>query len=325
MSVVSEDATLKAAIGGDEAAFEQLIAPYLRELRVHCYRMAGSLHEADDLMQESLLKIWKGLANFEGRASLRTWLYKLVTNVCLDALEKRAPRLLPTGLKPEDSDPLWLEPCPSSLYRAAETSPAAHYENRQSIALAFLVAIQRLPAKQRATLILREVLGFEATECAELLGLSVAAVNSALQRARSTLSDWGAEQQVSPPTADHSDLLRQYVRAWEQADVNALVALLLKDATLAMPPMPQWLSGAEAIGSSIQEMVFAPAGPGVFRLIQTEANGAPAFAAYQRDSSSGEMRPMSIHVIEIADGRIASITAFLDGWLFEAFDLPTVL
>lgn len=319
--------TLEAAANGDEKAFELLLAPHLQELRVHCYRMAGSLHEADDLMQESLLRIWKGLPGFERRSNLRTWLYKIVTNVCLDILDRRAPRLLPFDLDPAagPSEPLWLEPCPASLYRAATPPPDAQYEIRQSVALAFLVAIQLLPPRQRAALLLHYVLGFRASECAELLDLSTAAITSALQRARATLAARKQPARTASLTVEDSALLQRYVQAWEQADVEALVALLLSDATLSMPPLPQWISGAQAIGASILSMVFAPAGPGAFRLILTEANSQPAFVAYQLDRATGQMNAMSLHVLELRDGGIASITAFLDPTLLAPFGLPNTI
>lgn len=327
-----DEEILKAAQRGDHAAFEQLVAPYLRELRATCYRMSGSLHDADDLMQEGLLKVWKGLPGFQGRANLRTWLYKIVTNVCLDALEKRGPRLLPMDLGPAAApgaaigppvlETPWLEPCPAEWYRSTEPSPAARYDARESVAFAFLVAIQHLPPKQRAVLLLRDVLGFEAAEIADLLDLSVAAVNSALQRARTTLASLDERPPGAPLTGDDSELLAQYVQAWERADVNALVAVLLKDATLSMPPLPQWLVGSEAIGASIGGMVFTPAGPGAIRLVRTEANGLPAFAAYQRDRESEEMRAMALHVLTLRGGYVAAITAFLDPSLFVPFGLP---
>jgi RNA polymerase sigma-70 factor (ECF subfamily) len=317
-----DDGLLDAAQSGDGGAFESLVAPYLRELRAHCYRMAGSLHEADDLMQESLLKAWKGLPKFERRSDLRTWLYKVITNVCLDELDKRGARVLPMelGNDPGATDPLWIEPCPADVYRSSEPSPADCYESRQSVALAFLVAIQLLPARQRAALLLRDVLGFQATECAELLDLSVAAVNSALQRARATLAARQGSSRTVSPTMDDSALLERYVR--EQSDVGALVSLLLRDATLAMPPLPQWVAGAAAIGASIQDMLFGPAGPGVFRLVRTEANGQPAFGAYKLDRASGEALAMSLHVLELSNGGVASITAFLNPSLLAAFGLP---
>jgi RNA polymerase sigma-70 factor, ECF subfamily len=333
--MTTDDGNLAAAQAGDHDAFERLVAPYLRELRTHCYRMAGSLHDAEDLLQETLLKVWKGLPGFEQRASFRTWLYKTATNVCIDALEKRDHRSLPMQLgaavQPTDPigpprfDPIWLQPCPAEFYASAELSPAAHYDRRQSVALAFLVAIQLLPARQRAVLILHDVLGFQAAECAGFLDLTTAAVNSSLQRARGTLGAQERELSPAPPTSAQSAVLERYVRAWESADVDALVALLLDDATLEMPPLPQWLRGAGAIGQSIGGMVFAAAGPGAFRLVPTEANGQPAFAAYQLDRDCGEMWAMALHVLGLSDGRIASITAFLDPSLLPAFGLPATI
>lgn len=330
--------TLRAAQSGDESAFRELVAPYRRELRAHCYRMAGSLHEADDLLQESLLRVWNGLPRFEGRSNVRTWLYKVTTNACLDTLERKSARVLPRELGPAagPGDPIgpprldlpWLEPCPEDLYTATEMSPEARYGERESVALAFLVALQVLPAKQRVVLILKDVVGWEATECAELLGLSVAAVNSALQRARETLASRSDAQRASVPPVDDartSTLLSRYVEAWEKADTSALVALLHEDATLAMPPLAEWVAGAQAIGASIGSMVFGPGGEGAFRLVPTEANGQPAFAAYQRDPGSGELRAAAVHVLEMEDGHVMSICAFLDPSLFVKFGLPSVL
>jgi len=331
----AEDNALNAAQRGDAEAFQRLMAPYLRELRTYCYQMAGSMHDADDLMQETLLRAWKGLPRFEQRSSIRTWLYKVASNVCIDALEKRERRVLPMDLGdaaglndpigPPRMDVNWLEPCPAEFYSSEAKSPGAVYERRQSVALAFLLAIQHLPAKQRAALMLHDVLGFQAAECGDLLDLSTPAVNSALQRARGTLSARPEELRPLPPTSEESALLEQYVRAWESADVDALVALLRKDATLEMPPLPQWLQGAESIGSSIGGMLFAAAAPGDFRLLPVEANGRPAFAAYQIDRSSGMMVAMGLHVLRFGNGRIASITAFLNPALLRAFGLPEMM
>ncbi len=227
----NERSTLEAARAGDERAFAQLIAPYRRELRAHCYRLSGSLHDADDLLQESLLRAWRGLGTFAGRSSLRTWLYKVSTNACLDALEKRPARLLPFDLGPPVAgdarlaaprhEPIWLEPWPDAPADAAAASPEARYGGRESVALAFLVALQLLPARQRAVLLLRDVLGWQASGCAELLGLSVAAVNSALQRARETIDRRApaladASATVDPETAA---VLARYVAAWETTEV----------------------------------------------------------------------------------------------------------
>jgi RNA polymerase sigma-70 factor (ECF subfamily) len=329
-----DEATLEAAQRGDQSAFARLIAPYERELRAHCYRMSGSLHDADDLLQESLLRAWRGLPKFEGRSALRTWLYKVTTSACLDALEKRAPRTLPMDLGPPVGanesigpprpEPIWIEPCPRELYESDDApSPEASYARRQSVALAFMAALQLLPARQRAVVILRDVLGWQASECAALLDASVAAINSAHQRARETLAT-RADGFDRAPRADAATaaLLSRYVRAWELADVGALVALLHEDATLAMPPLPQWLAGAPAIGASIEAMVFAPAGPNGFRLVAVEANGQPAFAAYERDRERGGWRAAGVHVIDVRGDRIAGIVAFLDSGLFGAFGLP---
>jgi RNA polymerase sigma-70 factor (ECF subfamily) len=319
---------LETARAGDHQAFARVIEPYRRELRAHCYRMAGSLHDADDLMQESLLRAWRGLPGFEGRASLRTWLYRVTTTTCLDQLDKRGARLLPTELGPAarpdavgaagpgPGDDSFLEPCPPELYAGTE-SPEARYAQRESVALAFLVALQRLTPKQRAALILRDVVGLEASECAELLDLSVAAVNSALQRAREAV----VVQPSQPPARDpqRDVILARYVEAWERTDVGALVALLCEDATLAMPPIREWLAGASAIGGAIDVMVFRPAGPGTFQLVPIEANGLPGFAVY----AGGQA--MALHLLELREGRIAAITAFIDPSLFPRFGLAGAL
>jgi RNA polymerase sigma-70 factor (ECF subfamily) len=312
---------LEAARRGDQDAFARVIAPFRRELRAHCYRMAGSLADADDLLQDSLIRAWRGLAGFEGRASLRTWLYKVTTHACLDALDRKAPRLLPMDLGepstgpvgPPIEDAAFIEPCPPELYTET-SSPESRYARRESVALAFLVALQLLTPKQRAALILCEVVGMEASECAELLGLSVGAVTSALQRAREVLAKRHAPLPPLDPGRDA--VLARYVAAWERADSAALVALLRDDATLAMPPLREWLLGSAAIGASIQAMVFASAAPGVFQLVPLEANGLPGFAAYAGGHA------LAIHLVDIREGKIAAITAFLSPRLFPAFGQP---
>jgi len=318
---------LLAAQAGDEDAFRRLVAPFRRELAAHCYRMAGGLHDAEDLLQESLLRAWRALPGFGERASLRTWLYRVTTSACLDALERKGPRLLPMDLGPPNGpmapprdEPVWLEPCPPSFYADVTPSPEARYSARESVAFAFLVAVQRLPPRQRAVLLLRDVLGYAADECAALLEMSVAAANSALQRARETLP--GAAAQPRPP-ADGATraLLERYVRAWEQADVSALVALLHDEATLTMPPLPAWVRGARAIGASLAAMVLTPDARGRFRFEPTEANGLPALAAYDR-TAGGAWRAASLHVIDVEGDRIAGITAFVDPSLFAPLGLP---
>jgi RNA polymerase sigma-70 factor (ECF subfamily) len=334
--VADDDATLAAARSGDEAAFARLVAPFQRELKAHCYRMSGSIHDAEDLLQEGLVRAWRGLPTFEGRSTLRTWLYKVTTSACLDALESKGRRILPMDLGPANGDasaeparafePTWLEPCPEHLYAEAPVSPEARYRTRESVALAFLVALQLLPAKQRAVVILRDVLGWQATECASLLGSSVASVNSALQRGRETLevSAAGAREIPAPIDDAHtSELLARYVHAWELADVGALVSLLREDATLAMPPWSAWFRGPAAIGASIGAMLFTPGARGTFRLVPTRANGLPAFAMYQRDPAGGAMRARAVHLLEVDGTSISAITAFLDASLFEVFGLPS--
>jgi RNA polymerase sigma-70 factor (ECF subfamily) len=326
-----EQDQLAAARQGDEAAFRHLVGPYRRELRAYCYRMAGSLDDADDLLQESLVRAWRGLSSFEGRASFRTWLYRVAWSCCVDVLQSKPMRKLTVDHGPpaQPDDPIpapdgstWIGPCPASLYADGAPSPEARYSTRESVALAFLAALQLLPPKQRATLLACDVLGWSAPECAEMLGSTVASVTSSLQRARETIetrSD-GWRPKV-PAEAVTRELLAKYVQAWERADVPALVSLLHEEATLAMPPMAFWLLGPRAIGQSIGAMVLTPEARGRFVLVETEANGSPAFAAYARQQGGG-FAPVALHVIAFADDRIAAMTAFLDPALFGKLDLP---
>jgi RNA polymerase sigma-70 factor, ECF subfamily len=325
------DATLVAARGGDEKAFAELVAPFQRELRAYCYRMAGSLYDAEDLLQESLLRAWRGLGSFEGRSSLRTWLYRVTWTACMDTLEKKSARSLvvDSGPPADPREPVpppgsdeWIGPCPASLYADDAPSPEARYSARESVALAFLAALQLLPPRQRAALLARDVLGWSAEECADMLGSSVASSNSALQRARQTI-DERASRWRPRLTEERSTraLLGQYMQAWERADVGALVSLLHEEATLSMPPLPIWLYKPEAIGASIGAMVLTPEARGAFRFVETEANGVPALAAYAKDET-GRFVPSALHLLSIRDGRIDAITAFLDPALFVRFGLP---
>jgi len=250
----AETAFLQAALAGDHAAFEQITAPYQRELLVHCYRILGSLEDAEDILQETWLRAWRRLATFEGRAPFRAWLYKIATHTALDAQESRRRRVLPMATHaPADpfvappapsAETLWLEPIPSSLLPLANTTPETAYEAHENVSLAFLAALQHLPGRQRAVLILREVLDWQAMEVAELLDMTVAAVNSALQRARATMkAQYTAFKTGSvAPAGDvrMATLLQQYVQAWETADATRMVALLRHDAVLTMPPVPAW-------------------------------------------------------------------------------------
>lgn len=342
--------TVAAARAGDHEAFARLFERHRRELRAHCYRMAGSIHEADDLLQESMLRAWRGLARFEGRSSLRVWLYRVTTNTCLDVLASRRARVLPQSLgaplgltsdpnaplSPPGRDVPWIGPCPRELEESvgadldAEPSPEARLSARESVALAFLALLQTLPPRQRAVLLLRDVVGWEATACAEALEMTVAAVNSALQRARETLGDGLPAPTAEPSSEASRELLARYLAAWESSDVAALVRVLRHDATLAMPPMTSWFEGAEAIGASIGAMVLVPGSAGRFRGVATWANGAPAFQVYVRDDATGEFHPQALHVLTLDERdpsapRIAAIDAFIDPTLPALFGLPAAL
>lgn len=324
-----DDDHLTAARSGDDAAFRALIAPYQRELRAFCYRMSGSLADADDLLQDSLVRAWRGLHTYEGRASLRTWLYKVAWSACIHALESRAARALPVdvGAPADPNDPMppprddWVGPCPANVYADA-APPDAAYSSRESVALAFLAALQLLPPRQRAILIARDVLGWTADECAEAFDTTLASVTSALQRARETIAERSPRWRASvPDDATTRSLLARYIAAWEQADSAAFAALLHAEATFSMPPLPIWLRGPEAISASVELMVFAEDGPEAFRFVETEANGLPALAAYRRNAA-GELAAASIHVLTISGDRITDITVFLDPSLLPRFGLP---
>jgi RNA polymerase sigma-70 factor (ECF subfamily) len=302
----AEAARLAAAREGDEHAFAQLTGPYRRELQVHCYRMVGSLHDAEDLVQETMLRAWRRLGTFEGRTSLRRWLYAIATNACLNALE-REPRVVLFPTSGDDPPPIaridWLEPYPDSLLPdPAGGDPQARLDLRESVALAFLAAIQHLPARQRAMVLLFDVLGWSAAEIAELLETSVAAVNSGLQRARATLETRPAAR---PTEAEERALVERFVEAWDRVDIEGLVKLLRDDAVLAMPPEPVWFLGAEAIG---EFFATSPANGDLTRikLVPTRANLRPAVAAYL------DGRAYGIMVFEIRDGQISEIVGFPD-------------
>jgi RNA polymerase sigma-70 factor (ECF subfamily) len=332
----SESVEVAAALAGDHAAFERLTTRYRRELLVHCYRILGSFEEAEDVLQETLLRAWRRLASFEGRAPLRAWLYKIATHTALNAQAGRRRRSLPTAThRPADPQApllapnheiLWLEPLPDALLTASSASPEAIYDTHESVTLAFLAALQHLPGRQRAALILRDVLGWQATEVAELLDMSVIAVNSALQRARETMKArrpaivTGA---IVPATDERTaTLLARYVQAWEAADTALLVTLLRDDAALTMPPVPSWYCGRAAIGAFFATQVAGPA-RGRYRLVPTGANGGPAFGLYRRDTA-GVYQPYALQVLSISGDQIAAIHAFpaRDDRLFPRFSLP---
>jgi len=268
----NEAERLTAARLGDSQSFSELTEPYRRELQVHCYRILGSLHDAEDMVQETMLRAWKRLETYEGRASLRAWLYKIAIHACLDLLDRqRSRRLLPaqTGpasdphgqISPPTTEILWLDPIPDEwLEDRSAINPEARYSDSESISLAFLTALQALPPRQRAVLILRDVLDFSAIETAEVLDLTVSAVNSALHRARTSLSHGYQRYDIQVYDEHTQSLLELFVKAWESADVDGLVALLKEDAALAMPPSPSWFRGRDAIRVFLAGTIFADGG-----------------------------------------------------------------
>jgi RNA polymerase sigma-70 factor (ECF subfamily) len=336
-------AHLAAARRGDHHEFSGLTEPYRRELQVHCYRLLGSFHEAEDLVQETLLRAWRRLDTYAGRASFRAWLYKIATNACLDALasRKRARRLLPpathraadphAAIKPPE--PIWLEPYPDAWLVEAAANPEARYAAQESISLAFLTALQLLPPRQRAVLILSDVLDWRAREVAELLDLSVSAANSALHRARTTLArHYRARPRQMVPAAKDDErtqsLLRKYVQAWEAADVDGLVALLKADVVFTMPPSPSWYRGRAATSAFVAATVFKDEGlfagqaVGRWRLRPVRANGQPAFALYQR-AEAGRYRAFGLQVLSLDGDRLAQVASFLDPAFVSLFGLPS--
>ncbi len=330
---------LAAARAGDQLEFGRLTEPHRRELQVHCYRLLGSLHEAEDLVQETMLRAWRRLDTFEGRASFRAWLYKIATNACLDALDQRPRRSLPEStypaadprrpLDPPLSDSAWLEPLPDDLIAEVDENPEARYTVRESVTLAFLTALQTLPPRQRAVVILCEVLDWRAKEAADCLGLTVSAVNSALHRARVTLAKHyhGPEHKAvsSLGEAQIRDLLDRYLRAWEAADVEALVGLLKEDAALAMPPIPSWYRGRDSIRLILLANPFAGDGRGRWRLVPTRANASPAFGFYQLDEADGVYRGVGLQVLKIEGDWISEVITFMNPELLPRFGLPAEL
>lgn len=316
------DETLAAARRGDNAAFEALVAPYHADLRAHCYRMLGSVHDADDALREALSGAWRGLAGHEGRASLRSWLYRVTTSACLRLGGRRRRRILATEYAPPRTtagdlgtpitDAAFVEPYP--------TDPADRYELLESVELAFVAALQHLPGSQRAVLILREVLAFSAEEVAVLLGTTVPAVNSAMQRALAALRERGpavSQQRNLAALGERgrAELVGAFVDAWQRADGPALLDLLVADARFTMPPLPAWFEGREQVGDFLRERLFiAP-----WRLLPVHANGQLAFACY-RDSALA-----ALNVLTVRDGKIEEISGFADPAMFDRFDLPTSL
>jgi RNA polymerase sigma-70 factor (ECF subfamily) len=317
----------------DPADLESTLEQHRKELTAYAYRMLASSFEAEDAVQETMIRAWRSYESFEGRSALRSWLYRITTNVCLDMLNGRERRARPMDLGPsgEANGPLggtlpevtWIEPVPDDKVMPLTADPAELAVARESVNLAFVAALQYLPPRQRAVLILREVLRWRATEVAELLDTSVASVNSALQRARVTLAESGAatDRPSEPMDAEQQALLERYVKAFEAYDMESLTSLLHEDATQSMPPFELWLTGRENIfdfwlghGAGCRGSHLIP--------VQT-ANGSPAFGQYKPSGPGGKLEPWSLQVLEIVDGRIAEFTFFLDtARMFPLFGLP---
>jgi RNA polymerase sigma-70 factor (ECF subfamily) len=328
-----------AASAPTEEDFRLLVENHRRELHAHCYRMLGSLHDAEDALQDTLLRAWRGLPEFSGRGSLRGWLYTIATNACLDAISRRSRRVLPIDYGPSSTpssgngEPLvesvWIEPYPDEAIGLADgyAGPDARYEQREAVELAFVASLQHLPATQRAVLILRDVLGFSAREVAETLETSVASVNSAMQRARRAVEQRLPERSQQETLRTLGDeqmrkLVEDYLEAWTRADVDALKALLAEDAVFSMPPWPTWWRGAETIaGFSRTAVNLCPD----TRTLSVRANGQLAVAAYGLDPDTERYTPTAIDVYTLRDGRIKEITAFVMPELFVHFGLPPEL
>ncbi|MFC0028123.1 sigma-70 family RNA polymerase sigma factor [Micromonospora chaiyaphumensis] len=322
----------------DEATFTALVAPLRRELHAHCYRMLGSVHDADDALQDALLRAWRGLPTFAGHGSLRSWLYTVATRVCLDAIAGRARRALPVDLGPAsdrvvtDSGPVhdvaWLGPYPDTGLAAGPAAPGARYEQREAVELAFVAAVQYLPGNQRAALLLFDVLGYSAAEIGAMLGTSTTSVNSALARARRVLAERapGASQQRTLRMLDDArlrEVVTGYTAALEDGDADALVALLTEDVTWSMPPMPHWYRGLAAVRDFARAVPLGACGS--WRHVPTGANGQPAVASYLRRAGTGPYLAWSVNVLTLREGRIAGITSFVDAAHVTAFGLPDSL
>src|SRR5215472_8307226 len=335
METPTQTALVLAAQAGDQMAFETLVGAYRRELLVHCYRMLGSLHDAEDLMQETLLRAWEKRTTLTSPGAYRAWLYRIATNLCLDRLRRVPRRSLPPETHPVSDprnslptparEPIWLEPFPDELLADEHSDPQERALSRERITLAFLVALQHLTPVQRAVLLLREVLEWPASEVAEWLNLSVPAVNSALQRARRAMQkrNIASEATTTRSGPQVQALLDRYVALWDQADIPGLVVLLREDAWFTMPPLPVWFQGRAAIGTRLSTWIFTPVRP--WRLLPTRANGSPAFGLYRREAEADGYQLFGLLVLLVVDEQIGSLVAFLDLSSLSSFALPPLL
>ena len=325
-ALTHERELLEAARGGNEDGYRRLVEPHRAELHAHCYRMLGSVHDAEDALQDALLRAWRGLPRFEGRSSVRSWLYRIATNSCLDVISRRPKRVLPIDYGPP-TDPhagpgepivesVWIEPYPNERLGIEDgfASPEARYEKRESVELAFVAALQLLPARQRAVLILREVLGFSAREVAESLETTTASVNSALQRARATIEDKLPQESQQATLRSLGDdevrrIVQDYVDAWESNDVETFAAMLTEDATFAMPPLSTWYTPRQTIETWARE--YSLSGAWRWRAVLTSANAQPALAFYAWDDPVGVYLPFALNVLSLRDGLVSDVTAFI--------------
>jgi RNA polymerase sigma-70 factor, ECF subfamily len=331
---------LVAARGGDEDAFRRLVEPHRSQLHAHCYRMLGSLHDAEDVLQDALIRTWQGLRGFEGRSAFRTWLYRITTNACLDAIARRPRRVPPIecgspavpGADEDGESPadvLWMEPYPDEVLQIEDgyAVPEARYEQREAVELAFVAALQYLPPRQRAVLILREVMGFSAREVADAVGSTPASVNSALQRARKAVDERVPDRsQLAIARALGDERVHEIVQrlgdAFERGDTGAILALLTEDATFSMPPYTSWCRGREAIADSW----LMPGRPPLrMRFLPTRANGQPAVAVYALSSDGDRYLPLALDVLSLRGASISQVTAFRAPELFGRFSLPAEL
>jgi RNA polymerase sigma-70 factor (ECF subfamily) len=326
-ATADEQQLLQAARSGDESAYGRLIETYRGELHAHCYRMLGSTHDAEDAMQEVMLRAWRALKRFEGRSSLRSWLYTIATNTCLNAIERRPKRVLPIDYAPA-TDPhdgpgeplietVWVEPYPDEMMSLGDgfAGPDARYEVRESVELAFIAALQHLPANQRAVLILREVLGFSAKETAEALETSTASVNSALQRARAAVDEKLPEQSQQATLRTLGDeeigeLVDRYLKAWEQNDIDTVVSMLAEDVSFAMPPLASWFHGRDSLRTFLGGWPMS--GAWDWKGIPTRANGQPAIAYYAWDPDEKAYMPFALNVLTFRGREIADVVAFVN-------------
>ncbi len=333
---MTDSQLIEAAIAGDQAAFAELVGPHRRPVHAHCYRMLGSLQDAEDAVQETLLRAWRSLSSFQGRSSLRSWLYSIATNVSLRAIERRPSRVLPVDYGPP-ADPhkpiqapllesVWMDPYPDEQLGLDDglAGPEARYEHRETVELAFVAALQLLPPRQRAVLILRDVLGFSGAEVAEALETTPASVYSALQRAHATLDERRPDRSQQATLRSLGDeqlkeIVARYVEAWARNDVDTIVGMLTDTATLAMPPIPSWYHGRDAIERVLRSAVFD--GARRWRMLPTAANGQLAVGAYELDSS-GVYAPHGVTVLTLEAERIDEIIHFRTPSMVESFGLP---